>query len=146
MLTRRTFLKALALGTAGLALPAAAAEALVAPERRLWALDGTMLGRAMAHDRDGWHAIFSDQQGGMGEYPCFDAGPPNVAKVPLWVEIDGRRLPVARPVVRTKGEAFPRARGALTAAEIAAFRHINRLAIATFEPGVATVINRPATP
>jgi hypothetical protein len=107
MLTRRTFLKALALGTAGLALPLDAAEALVAPARRLWALDGTMLGRTMAHDRDGRHTIFSDQRSGMGEYRWFDAGPPNVAKVPLWVEIDGGRLPVAGPIVRARRAAFP---------------------------------------
>jgi hypothetical protein len=107
MLTRRTFLKALAAGTAGLALPAAAAEALIVPTRRVWALDGTMLGRTMAYDRDGWHTIFSDQQGGMGAYPWIDAGPPNVAKVPLWVEIDGGRLPVAGPIVRARRAAFP---------------------------------------
>jgi hypothetical protein len=63
MLTRRTFLKALALGAAGLALPAGAAEALVAPERRLWALDGTMLEpavpRLVARDSDGWYTIHS---------------------------------------------------------------------------------------
>jgi hypothetical protein len=61
MLTRRTFLKALAVGAAGLALPLDAAEALVAPERRLWALDGTMLGaetpRLVACDGDGWHTL-----------------------------------------------------------------------------------------
>jgi hypothetical protein len=107
MLTRRTFLQALALGTAGLALPLDAAEALVAPVRRLWALDGTMLGRVMAYDRDGWHTISSDQQGGMGEYPRFGVGPPNAAKVPLWVEIDGGRLPAAGPIVRTRRAAFP---------------------------------------
>jgi hypothetical protein len=107
MLTRRTFLKALMLGAAGLALPLDAAEALVTPARRVWALDGTMLGRVVAYDRDGWHTIFSDQQGGMGAYPWIDAGPPNVAKVPLWVEIDGGRLPVAGPIVRARRAAFP---------------------------------------
>jgi hypothetical protein len=107
MLTRRTFLKALAVGAAGLALPLDAAEALVAPARRLWALDGTMLGRMTAYDRDGWHTIFSDQRGGMGEYLWLDTSPPNVAKMPLWVEIDGGRLPVAGPIVRARRAAFP---------------------------------------
>jgi hypothetical protein len=107
MLTRRTFVKALAGVTAGLVLPAGAAEALVAPARRVWMLDGTMLRRTMAYDRDGWHTIFLDQRGGMGEYRWFDAGPPNVAKVPLWVEIDGGRLPVAGPIVRARRAAFP---------------------------------------
>lgn len=41
---RRDFLKGLLLGAAGLAVPPVPPLALAAPVRRLWALDGTMLG------------------------------------------------------------------------------------------------------
>lgn len=44
MLTRRAFARGLALTAAGLLLPAPAAALVEEPARRLWALDGTMLG------------------------------------------------------------------------------------------------------
>jgi hypothetical protein len=44
MLTRRAFVRTLALAASGLLLPAPVAALAEEPARRLWALDGTMLG------------------------------------------------------------------------------------------------------